>query len=816
MNIQITTPRKDGELLMDLATFKDITRRHKNKLAQPGVSLETFREVLRFLGDTLNYREDVDHVALRQAFSNSLRAVVNPYRHQRFLSRFREPADLEAIRPWLEIWMEALDILSPKGMAVPDWHAAYDKAVHTALLAFAKTRRGRAKKASEAWVEAATKCRSWLNDNANLSHTSGYKKLEASYHLFEAYAWRAKGEAALDAHPATAQDFDTIADLFASGNREMSKSREKTLAIGGRVNPHEAHLLTYLEHTCKYRSALLQQEFSSAAKHLAEIGSVASTLKSARLPYFDDLAVLKAETGFLRAFELLRDRDIATARTLAEEMLTASSSPGPDYVRRKWRRLRVYALRLLDGDVTALDHIDSLFGKGHGLGGAAHHIRNACHDFVAGRISLDSAASALLTVFPLDALAQAAKLTFGDDPILDIFPGFYRSWLDELEPTPQGGGKLLFLAWQYSANIAEYLCGLYKLKRARGELRNPGELLLSADLPSSFSLMSLSSLKDILAKLGAILDWANPHLQKLNDWISKALALDESTITEFREKTIILFGEISRFLYPHAVRVRAQEFNDANEIVITLDRIWGTDSSSFQIVCFTSKSVITKEFYFLKPSFIRYHADVYHERAIGQVTFYKATTLGSPSPGKFCLLVEGKFDVCVFARLMDEFLPFWRASIMLKSGNGDRLPECFAELKADGYDITVVADGDKKGAWRIPAFYLEPDLEGVDPGALTEAAMKLWGESIGGLTEDKIADLIGPRGDSYGKGTVHRLRLALQKERNIFSLPDDNTMKEFLSKELPAIWIRYGRFPDSIAAPLLHLAEVAFGMPKSS
>ncbi|HEX5718498.1 MAG TPA: hypothetical protein VF179_20210 [Thermoanaerobaculia bacterium] len=708
---------------MDVKIFKDATRLYKSKLTQPGVTLETFREILTFLGDTLDYREDVDHIALRRAFSNSLRTVVNPYRHQRFLSRFREPADLQAIRPWLEVWIDALAVLGPNGMAVPDWHAAYDRAVYRALSAFASMRRNRAEQASDAWTEAATICRAWLNNHADLNHTSGYKKLDASYHLFEAYAWRARGEAALDRHPSTAQKFDDVANLFASGAIELSKSIAKVIETGQRVNPQEGYLLTYLEHLCRYRSALLQQDFCSAAKHLAELGSVAPFLT--RLAYFDDLTVLKAEAGFLRAFELLRDGNITGARVSAEEMLTASSSPSPDLLRRKWRRLRVYALRLLDGDATALDYIDSLFGKGHGLGGAAHHIRNACRDFAAGRLSLDAAASALLAVFPLDA--HAAKFTLDhDDPILDIFPEVYRVLLDELEPTPEGADKLLFLVWQYSANIAEYLCGLYELKRARGEF------VTSVELPSSFHLTSFSSLQDTLVKLGLSLDWAEPHLRKLSTWISEALTLDLSKVVEFREKSVALFGDISIFLFPHAVRVRAQEFREDGEVLISLDRLWCRDSKSLQLICTGPKDLVTEEFYLLKPSFIRYQADIYHERSIGQVTFYKATTLGAPSAGKFCLLVEGRFDVRVFARLMDEFLPYWRARVILESGNGDSLPKYIVDLKAKGYDVTVVADADKRRVWRTPEFYLEPDLEGVDTKALAEAVMKLGGHRLDG------------------------------------------------------------------------------------
>lgn len=527
------------------------------------------------------------------------------------------------------------------------------------------------------------------------------------------------------------------------------------------------------------------------------------------LPYFDDLAVLKAEEGFLRAFELLREGDIAGARRSAEKMLAASSSPGVDLLRKKWRRLRVYALQLLDGEANAIDYIESLFGKGQALGGAARYIRNLCQELVDGRVSLNAAASALLAVFPLDSYAPDGKSTSIDkDRILDMLPEVYKAWLDDLEPTLEGVGKLLFLVWQYSANVAEYLCGLYELKKSRGEF------IISVDLPDSLHLMSFSRLRATLDSLGQCHDWAQANLRKLDVWISKALVLDSSRIAEFREETVALFGGL-KGLYPHAVRVRAQDLLESEEVEISLDRIWCSDSSTLRLICMNSKNLVSGEVYFLKPRFSRYQADTYHERAIGQITFYKALTLGAPRVGKFCLLVEGRFDVRAFGLILDEFLPYWRARIELLNGGGDSLPDRFVTLKAEGYDVTVVADADKKEVWhRITAFFLEPDLEGVDTGALTEAVMKLWGTSIGRLTEDKIKDVIGPKGDSYGKGTVHRLRLALQKERNVFSLPDDNTMKDQLSHELPAIWIREGQLPDTIAKPLLRLAYVAFGIPR--
>jgi len=769
--------------------------------------LDTFREILTFLVETLAYRKDVDHIVLRRAFSGKLRGIVNPYRHQRFLSRFREPADLEAIRPWLEIWIEALAALGPSGMAVPDWHAAYDQALYRVLSAFASYRRNRAIDASEAWTEAATICQAWLNNHAHLTHTDGYKKLDASYHLFDAYAWRAKGEAALDCYPSTAEEFESIANLFENGVRDIAKSGAKAIALGNRAREREYQQLLYLEILCRYRSALLKQDIGNAAKFLVDIRSISPKLAS--LPYFDDIAVLKAEEGFLRAYELLREGDIAGARRSAEKMLAACLSPGVDLLRRKWRRLRVYALQLLDGEANAIDYIESLFGKGQGLGGAARYILNICRDFVAGRVSLNAAASALLAVFPLDSYApEGSSALIKNDRILDILPEFYKAWLDDLEPTLEGVGKLLFLVWQYSANVAEYLCGLYELKKSRGEF------IISVDLPSSLHLMRFSQLRATLDILGQCHDWAQANLRKLDVWILEALALDPSRIADFREETVVLFGAL-RGLYPHAVRVRAQDLLESEEVEISLDRIWCSDSSSLRLICMNSKDLVSNDVYFLKPRFNRYQADTYHERAIGQITFYKALTLGAPRIGKFCLLVEGRFDVRVFGLILDEFLPYWRARIELFNGGGDSLPDRCVTLMAEGYDVTVVADADKREVWqRITAFFLEPDLEGVDTGALTEAVMKLWGTSIGRLKEDKIKNVIVPKDDSYGKGTVHRLRLALEKERNAFSLPDDNTMKDLLSHELPAIWIREGQLPDTIANLLLHLAFVAFGIPR--
>lgn len=150
---------------MDLATFKAAATSRRHQLSSPVTSLEVLQDIANLLRDAKHLAADVDYLHLCDLFLERLREQVNPYRHRTHLDDYREPAQLRLIEPWLHFWTETLATLPCAAARIPDWHRTYDVALTRVLTALLKQRLGFAADAGTAWTEAATICRSWLDQN---------------------------------------------------------------------------------------------------------------------------------------------------------------------------------------------------------------------------------------------------------------------------------------------------------------------------------------------------------------------------------------------------------------------------------------------------------------------------------------------------------------------------------------------------------------------------------------------------------------------------------------------------------------------------
>lgn len=802
---------------LPLAKFKAEASKSKRSLTGPGISLDAFRDILRFLRHNNLYSTDVDYADLCESFTRQLRRIVNPYRHRTILETYREPAELNEIRSWLEIWVEALTTLPCSAATVPDWHRTYDVALFHALSALVRQRKSHLAPAAEGWTEAATICREWLNRNHTHRETPEYRMLEADYHFFDARAYRVRAQSALDHKPRTSSDFDEIASLFATGLHHMQESnaitkalREKEIAKPTPVS--ELVQLEYFTDLCKYRSALLRSDFPNASMLLDNLVKLAPITRMKHLPYFDQAQDANLERYFLEAFQALARGDIPGARRSMENLVAGIERDSSDTIRSKWLRLRCFATQILDGDSSVLSEVESLCGSGLGLGQATRFIKEVCDRLVRREVDAEEARERLLTVFPLDAFPPTSeyKTPTGVES-LDWMPSLYRSWLEDLPPNEIGKGRLLFLQWQYVANIAEYLCGLYRVKRARGEI--PSAAL---NIPSDFRLLGFKELKDLLDSLRAAIDWTGKDLAELIAWIDrpdgpnlprkKADPQIQSFAKNFRE----CVAASSKALFPQVVRVLSQERLADGKISVKLERLWRLPPRHLELVCFGAKGLRDGEYYFLKAPFKRKLGVRYDEELQEIFNFHQASTLAlPPSSGRFCLLVEGRHDEYVFRSVLDAFLPYWEAQIHLRVGGGDSLPDEWQKLKGEGYAVVVIADADKKGRWDwLSPFWLTPDFEGVDVQTLAEAVRKLWGDSIGSVAPTIIEEVV--KSTEYAGNTASKLRSYFHKTTRTFSVPDENEMKRHLRGCISGIWIRRRRIPPEIAAPLLNLAEQAF------
>lgn len=336
-----------------------------------------------------------------------------------------------------------------------------------------------------------------------------------------------------------------------------------------------------------------------------------------------------------------------------------------------------------------------------------------------------------------------------------------------------------------------------------------------AAVPCDFRLLTLRELQHILTAAGEAIEWEGADLPALVSWLEAEGVAEPLTVdtTPVAVKRLVDCIETSgRHLYPQVVRAKSQTRPPGkNKVVVDVERVWRLPARDLQLECSGTKSLTIGGHYFLKATFKERSDPTYREAREGVVTFHEAATFGPPpSSSKYYLLVEGDHDEFVFRTLMDHFMPYWRARVVVQAGGGDSLAEVWHELRRGGHEIMVVADADKRGRWdHMSPCWMQPDLEGVDPGALAEAVGRLWGHSVGRVDESTIGRilLLPPAGS-----TVVKLSSYFRATTRTFTFPEENEMKKQLRSEIARIWIQKKPLPTAIVAVLLGVAQHAFGL----
>ena len=797
---------------MVIVEFKTQARALRRRVGAPTPTLESFREVLTFLDRMRGYSADVDYRDLLAAFSASLRGVVNPYRHRTILEvQHRDPGQLRKIKVWLELWVDALSILTSAAMKIDDWHATYDIALNPALAALIRMRRGEFAEASRAWGEAATICGRWLDENQPTA--PGYGRLEADYYFFEARACRSLGQHTLVRVRPRAEKLKQAAAHFEAGFEHMQKSADIQTRVEGSAAVRELDQLKYLTLISKYQLAVLSCDIPGAQGLLDQLADLEPRTGFERLQYFGDSAGAQTEVSierdFLDVFQSLLLGDLPGARVAADKLLANLPGETPETRRHISLRLRALATRLLAGDPGAHDDAAAIRPTEIGFYPANRYLLGVTSRLASNALTVESALDQVLAVFPLDALPpENSSEEASGLQALDWLPPFYLDWVDQWSDSPEGIGRIHFLQWQYVANVAEYLCRLHMMKKARGDRVDS-----ASPMPPDFRLLGFRELREVLESARVALDWSNTDLPRLIAWIDRWLTTSQGELPDCSRLAadfVQCVAETSRFLYPHVVQVKEQTRLETGEVTVRLARVWRLPQRDLLLACLGAKGLLDGEYYFLKATFKQWRATRFSERR-EIVNFYRATTFAPLLTGpKVCVLVEGDHDEHVFRRLFDRFLPYWDAQVELRVGGGDALPGAYKWAIRDGYRVVVVADADKRGQWdELSPIWLTPDFEGVDLDALAEAMDELWRDSIGTVKPDRIREII--ERDNLAGGTVKKLRSCFRTRTHTF-LPDENDMKKELRSQLSGIWLKRGRLPTQISAVLTTVAKTAFGL----
>lgn len=795
---------------MNLAEFKRQAGRFRTILAGRAAPIETFRDVTALLRNSQGYSDDVDYSQLCTLFTERLRHLVNPYRHRTVLEKLREPRQLNEAKAWLGLWVEAMAVLECSASSVPEWHRTYDTALWRAISALVRLRRGQLREAIEGWADAATICRQWLNKNGERRGSTEYLLLEADYYFFDGRAHRAEGELGLDRRPRTPEAFEEIAGSFAAGLEQMRKSDTLMKEAGESTATQEAIQLEYLATLCRYRSALLKKDLPTARRLLAEIEQCAPSVRMKWLPYFGTLNNSRAEKHFVDAFEALMRSDLLDAQRTLDALLTEQSldeSTSEERPRWKRQRLRHLAVRFLSGDANALADMELLAQTDLSMFRDSQYICAMCRAVNEERMTKEEAVAGLVGVFSLDAYPPEASHTPEGQDLLRWLPPFYRHWLQDFAEDEVSEARLLYLHWHYIAMITEFLCGLLRLKDSRGEIAGS-----RPDLAADFRLEGFDDLRQLLRSLGASMEWR--EINELADGIGRIQAIrgrPEKRAASLARNFIGLVDATADSLLPHPVKVLIQERHADGQVSLKLERLWASAPQDLELSCLEEKGLKDGAVYFLKPPFKRKLSPLYHEELDTIYNFHAASTFALPSSEKFALLVEGSHDDFAFQKLLDAFVPYWRARIELHKGGGSSLPDKWRELKGHGYQVVTIADADKRGEWEpLQPAWLAPDFEGIDPDALAQAVQSLWGDYVVGVDANRIREIL--RDESLNGGTVRRLRNHFRQITRTFSLPDDNEMKKQLRSTLSATWISRASMPDEIETVVLELLERAFGL----
>ncbi len=796
---------------MDFSSFKLAARNGQQQLGHPVASLKILQDVADLLRETKNFSSDVDYMHLCELLLNRLKEQVNPYRHLTVLDDYQEPAQLKAIEPWLQLWTETLATLPCAAARIPDWHRTYDVALNRALTALLKQRLGFPGEAAESWTEAGTICRRWLDQNRGEEQTLGYKRIEADYYFFDSRASRAEGEDALNRRCHEPERFDEVAALFESALNNMKISNDLSASLGRQVATQEVVQLEYLTSVSKYRAALLRREFPQARILLKEIGSSAPHSRMKLLPYFRYIKEVEREHLLLEAHEALAAGDVPRS---VECMQTWKSAwPASEVsVRSKWLEIRAAALALLNGPSSALAELDGLLESPWGLGRANRAIHSACTRFAKGEIEHREVADVVLRFFPLDAAPRRTEADLKPQGNMRWLPAFYNEWLDA-NWTIAGRGRLVYLHWHYAVMICEFLCGLYKVKVSRGQAAHG-----SVTIPEDFRLVTFGQLRELLLGLNYAMNWSGTSIKEVVDGlevvietmkVGDAIGVTENLQKNFQE----LFNKTAAFLLPLPLQVVTQELLPDGQVSIRLRRTWAMSGDSLELVCREAKGLREGQFVLMKPKFKFKPGHRYDEAMMEVFNLYNSSVLGVPNSGKkYALLLEGAHDEVAFRILLDEFIPYWNASIELHTGGGSSLPEKWNRLKEKGYHVVTIADGDKSGEWdELAPFWLSPDFEGVDETALAEAVNTLWAQSVGRVDEKRISLIL--REEAATQGIVRKLRNYFLRTTHI-SLPDENEMKKRLRSVISDSWVKRRELPKAVAAPLFYLLESAFGFKK--
>lgn len=788
---------------MSLAKFKAQAAEFAIDLRKRVVPFDKFKEVLGFLSASNEHSTDIDYLDLCASFNTSLRAIVNPYRHRTVLERYRETADLREAQSWLGLWVDTLETLECIAWTVPEWHRTYDIALHRVVSALVRERKDQAELVAEGWVEAATICRSWLNENPEERDTDDYRKLEDDYYFFEARAERAHGQALLDKRPRTPEAFDEIVDVFQNALANIERA--------GRVPEHtEVVQLKYYVALCRYRAAVMRLDFSTCHSDLDELMLLAPNTKMAHLPYFGQPEQIGVERHFLEAFKALAEGDIHSASQAAAHFKWPTTKAQEKTFRSKILGLRQLTIEILDGKLDRVKELDSVWGGGAGLGQASRFIIELCHIVSKQELGLDQARDKLLSVFPLDRFPPTADYeTPFHKSILDQLPKMYKTVLEsDCQSDEYSKNRLLFHEWQYAANITEYLCGVYNLRRYRDETFGIPEAV-----PSDFRLLGYRGLVEVLRFVQNALGWKDEDLEVLIEWLEDLVkeGRAEWTVEDRAERFLGCVIKTARFLFPHVVKVVDQQRLPDGRISVKLEREWWLPQKDMEIICTRAKGLTKGEHRFLKAPFKWRFGPRYDEDLGAAITFHPGSSFASGlSATRCCILVEGEHDAVAIGRLLNEFAPYWKANIDLRAGGGDSLPSEWQRLRRERA-VIVIADADKKGQWdNMSPFWLEPDLEGLDPNALSEAIKKLWGDTLGSIGAEQILEAV-TSSEILG-GTVAKLRGYFKRYRRTFSLPSENDMKRALRAEISGVWIKQRKVPVQIEVPILKALEVGFGL----